>query len=50
MKDDDKGKGRENPIGDFICLLSLLTKIIAIKGGAALTERKKKDEERPTKN
>lgn len=50
MKEDNEGKGRGNPVGDFICLLSLLTKIIAIKGGAALTERKKKDEERPTKN
>lgn len=50
MNDDKKGRGSQNPIGDFICLLSLLTKIIAIKGGEVLTERKRKDEERPTKN
>lgn len=46
MKEDNEGKGRGNPVGDFICLLSLLTKIIAIKGTGVLTERKHEDEER----
>ena len=50
MKEENKNEPNMNPIQEFVNLLSLLSKIIAIKGGAVLTERKNKDEKRHSEN
>lgn len=50
MEKKNANQSSNNPIKEFVCLLSLLAKIIAIKGESVLTERIDKDEKSKSKN